>query len=112
MKRNEPKDYDLCRKGNHRAREEKASQRLMLYHRGKSESKDMYVGDDLVPFERNNNNRREATEDYQLEEDHDDDDRTVDTKTGRATHPEAHYKQNYAPFSTTFCFVQCIILLK
>ena len=58
----------------------------------------------------NNNNRREATEDYQLEEDHDDDDRTVDTKTGRATHPEAHYKQNYAPFSTTFCFVQCIIL--
>ena len=58
----------------------------------------------------NNNNRREATEDYQLEEDHDDDDRTVDTKTGRATHPEAHYKQNYAPFSTTFCFVQCINL--
>ena len=39
MKRNEPKDYDLCRKGNHRAREEKASQKInVVPQRGKEAS--------------------------------------------------------------------------
>jgi membrane associated rhomboid family serine protease len=69
---------------------------------------------------------REATEDYQLEEEGEDssydneDDGTIQTgDTGstnarrvrrRWTHPNAHFKQNYAPFSTAFCVVQCIIL--
>ena len=72
---------------------------------------------------------REATEDYQLEEegevgsydneDHDDDGTIQTGDTGstnarrvrrRWTHPNAHFKQNYAPFSTAFCVVQCIIL--
>mmetsp|Transcript_19055 Transcript_19055/g.34306 ORF Transcript_19055/g.34306 Transcript_19055/m.34306 type:complete len:455 (+) Transcript_19055:151-1515(+) len=50
----------------------------------------------------------EATSDYQLE---DDDSDSVEENNQIGSDPSsAHYKQNMAPFSTAFCFVQCFIL--
>ena len=55
--------------------------------------------------------KAEATEDYQL-----DDDRTMDSEDHRRAEAsglvgeETHYKQRYAPFSSAFILVQCIIL--
>jgi len=48
----------------------------------------------------------ETTSDYQLEDDSDGGEQNNKTPSD----PSAHYKQNIAPFSTAFCFVQCMIL--
>jgi len=50
---------------------------------------------------------REATEEYQLQ-----DDKEVDSAhRSNGSYPEsAHFKQKYAPLSTFFCIIQCIIL--
>jgi membrane associated rhomboid family serine protease len=82
--------------------------------------------------QKKNDNTRETTEDYQLEEDiysdiDSHDEQSVSSadlannntnnlsnreqrRRRRWTHPEAHFKQKYAPCSTIFCIAQCIIL--
>jgi len=61
------------------------------------------------------NKKREATEDYQLQEGAvngaNNDDGSVSSAVRRGNiDPDLHFKQRYAPFSTFFCAVQCIVL--
>ena len=51
----------------------------------------------------------EVSEDYQLE-DEDGSAAAANSSHIGIVHPESHFKQRYAPCSTLFCVVQCIIL--
>mmetsp|Transcript_515 Transcript_515/g.1045 ORF Transcript_515/g.1045 Transcript_515/m.1045 type:complete len:429 (-) Transcript_515:100-1386(-) len=57
------------------------------------------------PSRRSSSGKGAATEEYQLQNDNGDDESTVPESSA-----EAHFRQNYAPCSTAFCFVQCLIL--
>ena len=60
------------------------------------------------PAKQQQNQREDATEDYQLA--NEEQDGTTTTQSSNVYGESAHFKQNYAPFSTGFCIVQCIIL--